>query len=152
MLTSSFPLSQVFSIAKNRIKRLPVWFTTMSHLKVLKLDHNPLEWPPREVTTFTASISTSGQPMSKQEEADEMQRWLPALMRWMKENREREVERERGREMEKRRRPSLAIEQIRSVVCLSSSSFPVSLYRADSLFLRAVRTKDLEERSVDRLV
>ncbi|GAA5911584.1 hypothetical protein JCM6882_008045 [Rhodosporidiobolus microsporus] len=101
---------KVFSIAKNRIKRLPVWFTSMSHLKVLKLDHNPLEWPPREVATFTASIS--GQPMSKQEEADEMQRWLPALMKWMKENREREVERERAREVEKRRRPSLAIEHI----------------------------------------
>ncbi|GAA5857814.1 hypothetical protein JCM8547_005990 [Rhodosporidiobolus lusitaniae] len=105
---------KVFSIAKNRIKRLPVWFTQMSHLKVLKLDHNPLEWPPREVATFTSISSISGQPMSKQEEADEMQRWLPALMRWMKENREREVERERerGRDGEKRRRPSLAFEPI----------------------------------------
>ncbi|GAA5841186.1 hypothetical protein JCM11251_003230 [Rhodosporidiobolus azoricus] len=101
---------KVFSIAKNRIKRLPVWFTLMSHLKVLKLDHNPLEWPPKDVATFTASIS--GQPMSKQEEADEMQRWLPALMKWMKENRDSEVEREKTREVEKRRRPSLAFEHI----------------------------------------
>ncbi|GAA5851114.1 hypothetical protein JCM9279_000328 [Rhodotorula babjevae] len=98
---------KVFSIAKNRIKRLPVWFASMSHLKVLKLDHNPLEWPTKDVTTFAGS--TSGQSMSKQEEADEMQRWLPALMRWMRENRDREVEREREREKEKRRRPSLAV-------------------------------------------
>ncbi|PRQ76448.1 RAM signaling pathway protein-domain containing protein [Rhodotorula toruloides] len=75
---------KVLSIAKNRIKRLPVWFTTMSHLKVLKLDHNPLEWPPRDVATFSPSIA--GQPMSKQEEADEMQRWLPALMTWMRDH------------------------------------------------------------------
>ncbi|GAA6009708.1 uncharacterized protein JCM10292_003627 [Rhodotorula paludigena] len=97
---------KVFSIAKNRIKRLPTWFTQMTHLKVLKLDHNPLDWPPREVATFPASVS--GLPMSKQEEADEMQKWLPALLRWMRDNREREVERERERESEKRRRPSLA--------------------------------------------
>ncbi|BGP40629.1 RAM signaling network component [Rhodotorula kratochvilovae] len=100
---------KVFSIAKNRIKRLPVWFTSMTHLKVLKLDHNPLEWPPRDVTTFSATASLSGQPLSKQEEADEMQRWLPALMRWMREHRDREVEREQQREREKRRRPSLAV-------------------------------------------
>ncbi|GAA6054606.1 hypothetical protein JCM3770_000075 [Rhodotorula araucariae] len=100
---------KVFSIAKNRVKRLPVWFTSMTHLKVLKLDHNPLEWPPREVTTFPATASLSGQPMSKQEEADEMQRWLPALMRWLREHRDREVEREQQREREKRRRPSLAV-------------------------------------------
>ncbi|BGP16759.1 hypothetical protein JCM10213_002150 [Rhodosporidiobolus nylandii] len=105
---------KVFSIAKNRIKRLPVWFTSMSHLKVLKLDHNPLEWPPREVATFPLGGSIGGmvQPMTKQEEADEMQKWLPALMRWMKENRASEVERERVREGEKRRRPSVAVEHI----------------------------------------
>ncbi|GAA5930929.1 hypothetical protein JCM3775_000755 [Rhodotorula graminis] len=124
---------KVFSIAKNRIKRLPVWFASMSHLKVLKLDHNPLEWPTKDVTTFAGS--TSGQPMSKQEEADEMQRWLPALMRWMRENQEREVEREkereREREREKRRRPSLAVasEDERQV---SSDARPSGMTRTES--------------------
>ncbi|GAA6018727.1 hypothetical protein JCM10207_005557 [Rhodosporidiobolus poonsookiae] len=104
---------KVFSIAKNRIKRLPVWFTSMSHLKVLKLDHNPLEWPPKELTAFPSpAAAAAGTPMSKQEEADEMQRWLPALVRWMRENREREVERERAREGERRRRPSVAVEHV----------------------------------------
>ncbi|GAA5929324.1 uncharacterized protein JCM15063_004120 [Sporobolomyces koalae] len=97
---------KVFSIAKNRVKRLPSWFTSMSHLKVLKLDHNPLEWPPREITTFRTTGSVSGAPMSKQEEADEMQRWLPALIRWMRDNKDKEVERERERDQERRRKPS----------------------------------------------
>ncbi|GAA6060602.1 hypothetical protein JCM10212_004581 [Sporobolomyces blumeae] len=101
---------KVFSVAKNRVKRLPTWFTSMTHLKVLKLDHNPLEWPPREITTFQTTGSISGQPMSKQEEADEMQRWLPALMRWLRENKDKEVEREKERDKEKRRKPSNAPE------------------------------------------
>jgi len=102
----------------------------MSHLKVLKLDHNPLEWPTKDVTTFAGS--TSGQPMSKQDEADEMQRWLPALMRWMRENRDREVEREREREREKRRRPSLAIAR-----CVPPSSLSVARHKLTLLLARA---------------
>ncbi|GAA5973815.1 hypothetical protein JCM11641_003173 [Rhodosporidiobolus odoratus] len=100
---------KVFSCAKNRIKRLPIWFTFMSLLKVLKIDHNPLEWPPREVASFPLGSYVPGslvppppQPMSKQEEADEMARWLPQLIRWMKENRASEMERERVQEAEKR--------------------------------------------------
>ncbi|GAA6032330.1 hypothetical protein JCM8097_008122 [Rhodosporidiobolus ruineniae] len=103
---------KVFSIAKNRVKRLPVWFTSMTHLKVLKLDVNPLEWPPKDVAFFSPISAATGQPMTKQEEADEMQKWVPKLVKWMRENREGEVEREREREVqraregEKRRRPS----------------------------------------------
>lgn len=92
---------KVFSIAKNRVKRLPVWFTAMTQLKVLKLDHNPLDWPPRDVSTFPGTAD--GQTLTKQEEAEEMQRWLPMLMRWMRENRERELERERDRDNDRRR-------------------------------------------------
>jgi hypothetical protein len=92
---------KVFSIAKNRVKRLPVWFTAMTQLKVLKLDHNPLDWPPRDISTFPGTAD--GQTLSKQEEAEEMQRWLPMLMRWMRENRERELERERDRDNDRRR-------------------------------------------------
>lgn len=91
----------------------------MSHLKVLKLDHNPLEWPPKEITAFQTTGSISGAPLSKQEEADEMQRWLPALMRWLRDNREREVEREQDREKEKRRKPSNPPEQTRYVLHLT---------------------------------
>ncbi|GAA6010377.1 hypothetical protein JCM11491_006293 [Sporobolomyces phaffii] len=131
---------KVFSIAKNRVKRLPTWFTAMLHLKVLKLDHNPLEWPPREVTAFQTTGSVSGAPMSKQEEADEMQRWLPALMRWMRDNREKEIEREREREREKRRKPSnppeLASEDERSPQTLNDPTRRNGMPRTESGRLR----------------
>ncbi|GAA5898338.1 uncharacterized protein JCM6883_000994 [Sporobolomyces salmoneus] len=127
---------KVFSIAKNRVKRLPTWFTSMSHLKVLKLDHNPLEWPPKEVTTFQTPGSVGGAPLSKQEEADEMQRWLPALMRWMRENRDKEIDREREREKEKRRKPSnppeLPIEDERLPQTLEDASRRAGMPRTES--------------------
>lgn len=95
------------------MKRLPTWFAHMSHLKVLKIDHNPLEWPPKEITTFPSSASlgnsvTEGGDQlrrgpasggnSKVEDAEEMQRWLPNLQRWVRENAMKENGRERGRE------------------------------------------------------
>ena len=96
---SSLEMPQVFSIAKNRIKRLPPYIAMMTHLRVLKIDHNPLEWPPKEITYFpvnaaSAGGSTSGsvggegdaRKLAKVEDADEMQRWLQTLTRWMKEN------------------------------------------------------------------
>jgi hypothetical protein len=36
-------------------------------LKVLKLDHNPLDWPPRDISTFPGTAD--GQTLSKQEAA-----------------------------------------------------------------------------------
>lgn len=91
---------QVFSIAKNRVKRLPVYLTQMPYLKVLKLDHNPLDWPPKEITTFpllnsptsrrTGSTESErarrGTPATKVEDAEDMQRWLPHLIKWIKDN------------------------------------------------------------------
>ena len=84
----------------------------MSHLKVLKIDHNPLEWPPKEITTFPSSASLASSVVegdtsrrgpaaggnSKIEDAEEMQRWLPNLQRWVKEKAMKENGRERARE------------------------------------------------------
>ena len=92
-------LWQVLSIAKNRVKRLPVYFSQMHQLKVLKLDHNPLEWPPKDITIFpmadlSASVNgvesegrrTGSSSSTQVEDAEEMQRWLPNLVRWIREN------------------------------------------------------------------
>lgn len=92
----------------------------MTQLKVLKLDHNPLEWPPREVSTFPGA--PDGQALTKQEEADEMQRWLPMLMRWMRDNKDRELERERDREMERRRVQPFEYTQVYVLFQRSSSA------------------------------
>lgn len=87
--------AQVFSIAKNRIKRLPVWLADMTALKVLKIDHNPLEWPPKEVTVFplgsTQEVDGPRRNASnRMAEAEEMQRWLPNLIKWFKDEASRE--------------------------------------------------------------
>lgn len=105
---------QVFSIAKNRVKRLPVYFAQMSYLKVLKLDHNPLEWPPKDITAFPMlDPSKSGETeprrsgsTSKVEDAEEMQKWLPFLLRWIREN---------AASADRRMRPFAALEQARRV-------------------------------------
>ncbi|KAK4051332.1 RAM signaling network component [Microbotryomycetes sp. JL201] len=111
---------KVFSIAKNRVKRLPTWFAQMHQLKVLKVDHNPLEWPPKEIATFPLSTGASeGEPQrkvgSKIEEAEEMQKWLPNLLRYIRENAAQENARRDADAKEKsskdlgdqRRRPSV---------------------------------------------
>lgn len=67
----------------------------MSHLRVLKIDHNPLEWPPKEISTFPVNGgSASGslgndsdaRKVSKGEDAEEMQRWLRTLCGWIRDN------------------------------------------------------------------
>ncbi|KAM0789295.1 hypothetical protein ACM66B_000135 [Microbotryomycetes sp. NB124-2] len=115
---SSVP-TVVFSIAKNRVKRLPTWFAQMHQLKVLKVDHNPLEWPPKEVVTFPLSNGgPDGEPQrkvgSKIEEAEEMQKWLPNLLRFIRENaaqenasRETDAREKSSRDLDQRRRPSV---------------------------------------------
>ena len=54
----------------------------MSHLRTLKVDHNPLEWPPREVATFT----DDGRNRVRADDSDEMQRWLAGLLQWMRDD------------------------------------------------------------------
>lgn len=68
----------------------------MPQLKVLKIDHNPLEWPPKDITKFPTSVSLSGSMISegesrsrsgsKVEDAEEMQRWLPNLLRYIRDH------------------------------------------------------------------
>ncbi|KDE06790.1 hypothetical protein MVLG_02986 [Microbotryum lychnidis-dioicae p1A1 Lamole] len=99
---------KVFSIAKNRVKRLPIWFSALTHLKVLKVDHNPLEWPPKDVAAFPSSSATSTGNNSKIEDAEEMQRWLPMLLKWIRDNSSAEALRvSKSAIEEKRRRPSV---------------------------------------------
>jgi Leucine-rich repeat (LRR) protein len=36
-------------MSKNKISRLPTYIADMKNLKVLKLDHNPITFPPKEI-------------------------------------------------------------------------------------------------------
>lgn len=69
----------------------------MSSLKVLKIDHNPLEWPPKEVTVFPLGANEADASKraasSRMEEAEEMQRWLPNLVKWLKDEAARDASR-----------------------------------------------------------
>ncbi|KAK4057252.1 RAM signaling network component [Microbotryomycetes sp. JL221] len=112
---------KVFSVAKNRIKRLPTWFASMNQLKVLKVDHNPLEWPPKDVVAFPLvnGALQEGEAVrkvgSKIEEAEEMQKWLPNLLKFIRENaasenaaREVDAREKSSKDLsDQRRRPSL---------------------------------------------
>lgn len=41
--------SQVLSMSKNKINALPTYIADMNDLKILKLDHNPITFPPKAV-------------------------------------------------------------------------------------------------------
>ena len=40
---------QVLAMAKNKLNALPTYISDMKRLKVLKVDHNPITFPPKEV-------------------------------------------------------------------------------------------------------
>lgn len=67
---------QVLCIARNRVTRLPEYLTDFSNLDVLKVDHNPIEWPPKPI------IETDGSPSDSQAMKD----WILGLQRWLREN------------------------------------------------------------------
>ena len=79
MLTTRFFLTlwprcalQVFSFTKNKIDRIPSYFSEFSRLRMLKIDHNPIEWPPMNVIRRT-------------QDGDEgMETWIHELQEWLR--------------------------------------------------------------------
>ncbi|TFY66661.1 hypothetical protein EVG20_g4426 [Dentipellis fragilis] len=61
---------RVFSIYKNRITKLPPYLAQFKKLNILRIEANPLEWPPKSVT--------DGQEPSKD--------WVKGLQRWIEDN------------------------------------------------------------------
>ncbi|EMR10118.1 hypothetical protein PNEG_01397 [Pneumocystis murina B123] len=43
---------KVLSISRNKLKVLPIYISKMSNLKILKIDHNPITFPPKEIIHF----------------------------------------------------------------------------------------------------
>lgn len=66
----------------------------MSRLEVLRIDRNPLEWPPREISLISVNPSSSGssgdgearKESSKLEEDERMAAWLESLKTWLRAN------------------------------------------------------------------
>ncbi|KAI8998149.1 hypothetical protein BC832DRAFT_245324 [Gaertneriomyces semiglobifer] len=62
---------KVLSIARNRITALPTWFGD-TELKVLKLEHNPLIWPPKDVLKCDAGTDPT--------------EWVAKVRQWVADN------------------------------------------------------------------
>ena len=69
-------MPQVFSIAHNRIHRLPPYFADFRELRLFKADHNPLEWPPKDVMSLPA----------QSDEHEAMKRWIRGVQHWIESN------------------------------------------------------------------
>lgn len=67
---------QVLCISRNRITRLPGYLADFGNLDVLKVDHNPIEWPPKPTIELNVS------PNDPQAVKD----WIIALQKWLREN------------------------------------------------------------------
>lgn len=59
---------QVFCLQRNKITRVPGYFTEFRDLDVLKVDHNPIEWPPKYVMETT----------------DGGKGWITFMQKWMR--------------------------------------------------------------------
>lgn len=66
----------MFSLARNKLHRLPAYLAQFRQLTVLKVDQNPLEWPP-------ASLLAPGKETSDPQHLAE---WVRQLQTWLEEN------------------------------------------------------------------
>lgn len=55
---------------------MPGYLADFTSLDVLKVDHNPIEWPPKPI------VEMNGSPDDPQAAKD----WILALQKWMREN------------------------------------------------------------------
>jgi hypothetical protein len=56
---------KVFSLSKNRITKLPAYFVEFKNLKMLKVDNNPVEWPPASVVKDKIPLTDKTEDMAK---------------------------------------------------------------------------------------
>lgn len=61
---------QVFCLQRNKITRVPGYFTDFHDLDVLKVDRNPIEWPPKYVMETT----------------DGGREWITFMQKWIRNN------------------------------------------------------------------
>ncbi|KAG2048777.1 hypothetical protein BDR06DRAFT_962235 [Suillus hirtellus] len=61
---------RVFCLSRNKITRIPGYFADFRELDVLKVDHNPIEWPPKNVMVTP----------------DGGREWITFMQKWMRNN------------------------------------------------------------------
>jgi hypothetical protein len=66
---------KVFSLQTNRIHRLPAYLSQFQNLTLLRVDKNPIEWPPKNVIEAPHV-----------EAADAMKNWIRSVQKWIEQN------------------------------------------------------------------
>jgi hypothetical protein len=64
---------QVFCLSRNKITRLPSYMHRFSRLTVLKVERNPIEWPPKSVMDRPIEFSS----------AEAMEGWIRSVQKWI---------------------------------------------------------------------
>jgi Leucine-rich repeat (LRR) protein len=72
----SFISLQVFCISKNKLTRLPSYLSNFRNLNIFKIDHNPLEWPPKVIM----------EPFGGVEDPQVMRGWIRTIQKWIDDN------------------------------------------------------------------
>ncbi|KAI1794556.1 RAM signaling pathway protein-domain-containing protein [Ganoderma leucocontextum] len=67
---------RVFSLARNKLHRLPPYLAKFNQLTLLKVDQNPMEWPPAHVLDIGKNNS----------DPQAMSEWIRHLQAWLEDN------------------------------------------------------------------
>lgn len=67
---------QVFSLVRNKIHKLPAYLSQFKQLTLLKVDQNPVEWPPRSVMECSGNL----------EDPQVMATWIHSVQKWIEDN------------------------------------------------------------------
>ena len=62
-------------MSRNRLTSLPAYMSTFNKLTVLKVDHNPIMWPPSDIMELPPDS----------EDPTVMQGWLANVKRWLEQ-------------------------------------------------------------------
>jgi hypothetical protein len=63
-------------MSRNKLTRLPAYLSSLRHLNILKIDHNPLEWPPKVIM----------EPFGGVDDPQVMRGWIRTVQKWMDDN------------------------------------------------------------------
>lgn len=88
---------KVLSLSSNALTSLPPYLSKFRALKVFKVDHNPIQWPPREVLgplidyepPSLSAPSSEGHELSKSSQPsrteEDLKPWIEGMRRWLRE-------------------------------------------------------------------
>ena len=66
----------MFCLSRNKLTRLPLYLSKFRNLNILKVDRNPLAWPPQSVMERPGNA----------DDARAMKNWIQGLQTWMEED------------------------------------------------------------------